>query len=262
MAPGSGIERLLEVVARLRGPGGCPWDRAQTLATLKPFLIEECYELLDAIDGEDPAHHAEELGDVLLQVVLQCQLRAEEGAFGFDAVAQRLADKLVRRHPHVFGDAQADTPAEVVRNWEAIKSTERGGRRSLLDGLPRHLPALLKAQKVQARAARVGFDWKQVEDVLAKVDEELAEVRAALAAGEAAKVREEVGDLLFAVVNLGRFQAVDTEAALEDTVAKFRRRFAVIEERVHAAGKELTGCSLEELDGHWNAAKAAERGTD
>src|ERR1035437_9885937 len=206
------MEELLEIMRRLRAPGGCPWDREQTLDTLKPFLIEECYEVLDAIESGDPARHEEELGDVLLQVVFQAQLRTEAGQFGFDAVARRLAGKLIRRHPHVFADNKVADSADVLRNWEKIKAVEkRGERESAVDGVPRHLPALMKAHQVQSRAARVGFDWSAMHGVVAKIDEELAEVKAALASGNSAHVAEEIGDLLFSVVNLSRFQNLQAE---------------------------------------------------
>lgn len=259
---GPGLRRLLDVVQRLRGPDGCPWDKEQTLKTLKPFLVEETYEVIDAIDSEDSARHHEELGDLLLQVVLQAQLRAEEGAFTFDDVADRLATKLVRRHPHVFGDVRVEGTQDVLRNWERIKAQEKSdgqSRRSLLEGIPRHLPALQKAQRVQARAARVGFDWDDIADVIAKVDEELAETKDAIAQGNAAEVEEEIGDLLFAVVNLCRFVDVQSEDALRATVGKFTNRFAQVEQRLHAQGKELRDCTLAEMDTVWEAVKAEGR---
>jgi tetrapyrrole methylase family protein / MazG family protein len=176
MTDTAGITRLLEVVDRLRGEDGCPWDRAQTLETLKPHLIEECYEVLDAVDAGDPETHAEELGDVLLHIALHSRIRAEEGAFDFNAVAHRIADKLIRRHPHVFGKTRVADTEQVLANWEAIKATEHGEDtpRSALAGVPRHLPALQRAQRIQVRAARVGFDWERAADVLAKVREETA----------------------------------------------------------------------------------------
>jgi MazG family protein len=186
----SGIDRLLAVVRRLRGKHGCPWDRQQTLRSLKPYVIEEAYELLDAIDSNDRDRHQDELGDVLLQVVLQAQLRREKGDFSFDDVAGRLADKLIRRHPHVFGNVKVSGAGDVLRNWEAIKADEKtSGDRSILEGIPRHLPALQKAQRVQSRASRVGFDWSDVKDVLAKIDEELAETRRAIARGNRSEER-------------------------------------------------------------------------
>lgn len=256
-----GVRRLLEVVARLRGPGGCPWDREQTLSTLKPFLVEESYELLDAIDSGDPGRHAEELGDVLLQVALQAQIRAENRQSGFDEVADLLADKLVRRHPHVFADALAKTPAEVLKHWDAIKAAEAGesqGPRRVDHGIPRGLPALEKARKVQGRAAREGFDWDDVRDVAAKVEEELGETRKHLRGGNRAALREEIGDLLFAVVNLARFTGINAEEALEDGVKKFVRRYSQVQGRIDDSGRRMKDCTLAELDAEWEAAKKVE----
>jgi tetrapyrrole methylase family protein / MazG family protein len=264
MADQRSIDRLLDIVARLRGEGGCPWDRKQTLETLKPYLIEESYEVLDAIDSGDPGHHAEELGDVLLQVVLQSRIREEQGEFAFDDVAEHIAEKLVRRHPHVFGDVTVSGPDEVVRNWEAIKAEEKAdgkgeSRSSAVDGVPRHLPSLRRAHRIQSRAARVGFDWTEVDDVMAKVEEELAEIHEAMAGGDMAKVKEEIGDLLFAVVNLSRFQKIHAGDALDETISKFVRRFQYVEQAIRDEGRELTDCTLEEMDRHWDAAKEEER---
>jgi len=262
------IQRLIEIVATLRGPDGCPWDRAQTLESLKPHLIEEAYELLDVAAGPDADRHCDELGDVLLQILLHCRLREEQGAFALADVARNLADKLVRRHPHVFGEARADTPDDVIQHWEQVKAAERTAAASdaasatppsVLDGVPRHLPALMKAQRTQGRAARVGFDWDQTADVIAKIDEELAEVREAIARQDPDTVREEIGDLLFSVVNLARFQKIHAEAALDAAVEKFVRRFRAVEARIHAAGRTLDACRLAELDALWDSVKAEER---
>jgi tetrapyrrole methylase family protein / MazG family protein len=262
LGPESGIARLLAVVARLRGEQGCPWDRKQTLESLKTHLVEETYELVDAIDSGDTDQHLDELGDVLLQVALQSRIREENGDFGFDDVAARLAEKLVRRHPHVFGAAVAATPDDVLRHWERIKAVERentGQPESVIAGVPRHLPALMKAQRVQSRAARVGFDWDHVEDVLRKIDEELVETREALAADEAERVNEEIGDLLFAVVNLCRFQRLDAENALSGAVSKFVRRFQAVEHRIRASGRSMHDCTLAELDAEWDTVKKVEK---
>jgi len=246
---------------RLRAPGGCPWDREQTLQTLKPCLLEETYELLEAMDSDDLALHVEELGDVLLQVVFQCAIREEEGLFSFDQVAASLADKLVHRHPHVFGDVSVTSSGEVLRNWEAIKQTEKGKKpdRSAIDGVPAVLPALLKAQRTQSKAARVGFDWKDATGATDKIEEELGELREAVAEGDKAKVSEEMGDLLFSVVNYCRFVDVDAESALEGTNKKFSRRFREVERRVREQGKTLKQCTLAEMDAIWDAVKAEER---
>ena len=257
----AGMKRLYEVMKRLRAPGGCPWDREQTLQTLKPCLLEETYELLEAMDGADLALHVEELGDVLLQVVFQCAIREEEGLFTLDDVARSLTEKLVRRHPHVFGDAVADSSGQVLRNWEAIKQTEKGKKadRSALDGVPAVLPALLKAQRMQAKASRVGFDWKDASGATAKIAEEVQELREAESSGDKRKLAEEVGDLLFSVVNYCRFLDVDAESALEGTNRKFSRRFREVEKRVRERGVPLKACSLEELDAIWDEVKKAER---
>jgi len=257
----SALERVLDIMSRLRDPkGGCPWDREQTLVNLKAYLIEECYELIDAIDSGDVEKHKEELGDLLLQIVFQVQIRREEGHFSFDDIANVLAEKLIRRHPHVFGDVKVTGSKDVLVKWEAIKATEKKtGKRSVVEGVPRHLPALMKAHQVQSRAARVGFDWTALHDVMAKVDEEVAEVKDAIQSGRREDIAEEIGDLLFAVVNLSRFQKLQAEDLLAGTVDKFTRRFQEIERRLHAKGKALTDCALAELDTLWNEVKKAEK---
>jgi tetrapyrrole methylase family protein/MazG family protein len=255
------MERLLEIMRRLRGPNGCPWDREQTLDSLKSNLIEETYEVIDAIESGDRAELRGELGDLLLQVVFQAQICEEAGEFNFDDVVNGIADKLVRRHPHVFGDVQADTSGEVLRNWEKIKKTEKDAEtpRSLVEGIPRHLPALAKANLVQKRVARAGFEWDEIGGVVDKLDEELAEVKEAMAQKDAAAIREELGDLMFSVVNLSRYLGHEPEELLNENIAKFMRRFQCLENRLHAEGRELEACSLEELEAVWNAVKTAER---
>ena len=252
-----GIDRLLQVVERLRGDGGCPWDREQTLDTLKQYLIEECYEVIDALDSGSIEEHREELGDVLLHVALQAKIRNEEGAFSFNDVANGIADKLIRRHPHVFADEEASTSGQVLRNWEAIKVKEKK-EPSVLHGVPRHLPSLQKAQRVQSRVARVGFDWPGTDGVLDKVSEELAETQAAMANGNKEEIEEEIGDLLFAVVNLSRFQNVNAEEALRATIAKFTRRFREVESRLRDEGRKVEDSSLDEMEAHWQAVKSDE----
>lgn len=256
------LAQLLAIMARLRAPGGCPWDREQTHASIKPNLIEESYETLDAIDSGNPQKLKEELGDVLLQVVFHAQMAAERKAFDFGDIAEVLAAKLIRRHPHVFGSAKVTGSGEVLRNWEQIKRGEKTAAKefpSVVAGIPRHLPALLKAEQVQRKVARVGFDWKTLAPVAAKVEEELAEVRRAVVRRRPAEVREEIGDLLFAVVNLGRFLGHSAEEALDGTIHKFIRRFQEIERRLHAQGREMTACSLAELDAIWDQIKREER---
>lgn len=257
----SALEELLQVIRTLRGENGCPWDREQTLESLKPYLIEESYEMLDAVDSGDPGRHLDELGDVFLQVVLHSQIREEEGAFTFQDVVEHLTRKIVRRHPHVFGDVKVTDSKEVLRHWEAIKAQEKRdqeGRASVLEGVPNHLPALQKAQRIQSRAARVGFDWPRVEEVVGKIREELEEVEAAIAESDPGAVQEELGDLLFSVVNLSRYQDVHAEEALRATNNKFIRRFREVERRIDEAGRTLGDCTLEEMDAHWEAVKRDE----
>ena len=250
-------------MVRLRDPeAGCPWDRVQTLSTLKPCVLEEAYELLAAMDRpEDTANYVEELGDVLLQVMFQCVMAEQEGRFTFDDVANAIADKLVRRHPHVFGDVVAKDPATVLKNWEQIKQQEhrKEARHSALDGVPPTLPALLKAQRSQEKAARVGFDWKDAKGPLAKIREELAELEEAVAASDDTAldphVKEELGDLLFSVTNLARHLKADSESALEGATAKFVRRFRAVESGAKEAGRDLKGMSLAEMETLWDAAK-------
>jgi tetrapyrrole methylase family protein/MazG family protein len=260
------IERLLEIMERLRAPGGCPWDREQNLQSLKQYLVEECYEVIDAIDSGAPEKHAEELGDLLLQIVFQAQVQKEAGQFEFRDVVRHICNKLIRRHPHVFSDVRADDTRTVLQNWETIKASEKarqsgadaGAPASIIGEMPRHLPALHKAHHLQKKVSRIGFDWTRTHDVVAKIEEELQEVKQALADDNPDSVHEEIGDLLFAVVNLSRFQGINAEEALNRTVAKFTRRFQQVERRVQAAGRQLTDCTLPELEEHWLAVKRAE----
>lgn len=253
----SPMAKLRWVLKALRAPDGCPWDREQTLASIQPCLQEECYELLSAMVGEDFANHREELGDVLLQVLFQCDIREEQGAFTFDEVVSELTDKLIRRHPHVFGEVDAKDTETVLRNWERIKQGEhKAPKASALDGVPEALPALLKAQRTQHKAAKVGFDWQDAQGPEAKIVEELAELKAAVAAGQPEAVADEYGDVLFSMVNLARHIGVDAESALRAATAKFAKRFRAVEARVKAAGKEMKAMSLTELDAVWDAVKA------
>ena len=247
-------------MARLRAPNGCPWDREQTLDSLKPCLIEECYELLETMDGAQPNAHLEELGDVLLQVVFQSQIREEQGLFSFDDVAHRLSDKLTRRHPHVFGNLSVDSSEDVLRNWEQIKkgehaTAENPAPRSALAGVPAALPALLRAQRVQAKASHVGFDWPDQQGPRGKIDEELAELDVAAASDDRQAITDEMGDLLFSVVNLCRFLKIDAEEALRQCTTRFAERFQIIERKLHASGQSMQDCDLQQLDALWEAAK-------
>ncbi len=256
----NGIERLRKIVSKLRGEGGCPWDREQTLQTLKQCLLEESYEVLDAIDSNDLAHHAEELGDLLLQVLLQAEIRKEKGEFSFDDVVEGLSEKLIRRHPHVFGDVKVAGSKDVLKNWEAIKSAEKKAeRKSAMDGIPRHFPSLQRAHKVQTRAARVGFDWVELKDVIAKVDEELEEIKQAISERDAGQIKNEIGDLLFSVVNLSRHHEINAEECLDMATSRFAARFRQVEQRVAKEGRQLKDCSPAEMDAHWEAVKNEER---
>ena len=261
------LVRLLGIMAHLRDPdGGCPWDIEQTFATIAPYTIEEAYEVADAIERGDLADLKEELGDLLLQVVYHARMAEEAGAFDFGQVAAAIADKMVRRHPHVFGDDEVKDAAVQTQRWEAIKAEERaakgaksGQASSALDGVPMGLPALTRATKLTRRAARVGFDWPTTSEVIAKIGEELAELEAEIAAGDLAKAREEMGDLLFACANLARKLEVEPEDALRATNAKFLRRFAHIEDRLAEQGLTPAQSDLAEMDGLWNEAKRLER---
>jgi tetrapyrrole methylase family protein/MazG family protein len=253
----SSFEQFQEVIAHLRAPEGCPWDREQTHRSLRQYLLEEAHEVLEAIDAGDSKALAEELGDLLLQVVLHTQIAIDDGEFRMGEVISYINRKLIRRHPHVWGDVAVSGAGDVLRNWEALKAEEQaenGGkqRESLLDGVPKGLPALLQAYQYQAKAAKPGFDWDKVEDVVAKVREEIDELAAADSDEEQAK---EAGDLLFAVVNWLRWLKVEPESALREANAKFYRRFRYIEEAVAENGKPMKEHSLAELDALWDEAK-------
>jgi ATP diphosphatase len=259
------VFRLVEIMARLRAPeGGCPWDVEQTFATIAPYTIEEAYEVADAIERGDLTDLKDELGDLLLQVVFHARMAEELGEFDFAAVAEAINDKMVRRHPHVFGEVRHRDVAEQTRAWDEIKASERVAKRregpaSLLDDVPAALPALMRAMKLSKRAARVGFVWPSAKEVLAKLHEEVGELEAEIAAGETDKAREELGDVLFVCANLARELDVDPEAALRATNAKFVRRFKYIEAELAARGSSPERSNLEEMDGLWDQAKAAER---
>jgi len=253
---------LVQIMARLRGENGCPWDREQTHASIKPYLLEETYEVLESIDENDPAKLEEELGDLALQVVFHAQMADEAGLFTIADVLRGINEKLRRRHPHIFGDVKADTAQEVLFNWEQIKKLEREkaqGRASLLDGVPRELPALLRAHRLQEKASRVGFDWNEARQVFQKVEEELAELRAAMESEQPDRMEAELGDLLFSLVNLGRFIAVNPEEALRKTIARFIARFQYIEEELARRGTAPGQVTLEEMDALWAEAKAKGR---
>ena len=291
---GERFERAVEIMARLRAPGGCPWDREQTFDTIKPYTLEETYEVLEAIDNRDWKELTGELGDLLLQVLFYSQMAREEGHFSIDDVLDRLANKLVGRHPHVFGEVKADTPAEVLRNWEALKAQEKekkkgaetGGEakaadaQSVLSGVSSKMPALLEAHKLSSRASHVGFDWPEIEGLFSKLEEETQELRDELkdlpVKGESvgrgvagsgkpqvpAEVRErledEVGDLFFVLVNIARYLSLDPESALRKTNRKFKRRFQWMEEQLRATGRGPGQASMDELEELWQQAKRQE----
>lgn len=253
------IEKLLAIMARLRGPGGCPWDREQTMKTLRPYLLEETYEVLEAIDGGDAREHCEELGDLLLQVVFQAQLAAEEGRFDFADVAEAIFSKLISRHPHVFGDATVKDAAGVLRQWVALKKKEkeaRGGGRSVLEGVPREMPALARAERLTEKASRIGFDWADHGGPRRKVDEELVELDRAIEAGERVAIEDELGDVLFAVANLARKLQIPPEEALRRALGRFVQRFQHVEEGLAHRGIRHGEATIEEMDRLWEEAKA------
>jgi nucleoside triphosphate diphosphatase len=258
---GATLTRLVRVMRRLLDPDGCPWDREQSFETLRKYVLEEACEVIDAIDSGDRAALREELGDLILQVVFQAELARREGAFGIDDVVAGIVDKLVTRHPHVFGHLDAKTADEVLRNWEKLKAQEKKGR-GILGGVPRSMPALTRAQRIGEKVARVGFDWEDARGSRSKVAEEIAELDRAVADGDASAIEEEMGDVLFALVNLSRHLRVDAEGALRRTIDKFTRRFAHVEKRVHEKhggwgdpGEGEKHLPLETLDTYWEEAK-------
>jgi MazG family protein len=262
--PGASLADLVAIMERLLAPDGCPWDREQTLASLRPFLIEECFEVVEALEAGDAPHHQEELGDLLFQIVFQAALRARAGEFAIDDVVQGIVDKLVRRHPHVFADATVSDSADVLVQWDEIKRREKAARapagaasepERLLAGVPVGLPALVRAERLSRKAAKVGFDWPDVAGCRAKVDEELGEIDDAIAGGVAAAIEHEVGDLLFAAVSLARKVGVDPEAALRAANRRFEKRFEYIEDRLRERGRSPRESDLKEMDALWNDAK-------
>jgi len=248
---------LVELMAKLRGSEGCPWDRKQTTESLKPFLIEECYEVVEALDEGTPSKVKEELGDLLFQIVFHARLAEEQGDFSMHDVIASNIEKMIRRHPHVFGNARLSTDKEVLANWEDIKKKEKGyeERKSILEGVPRHLPSLLRAHSLQERAARVGFDWSRIDEALPKLDEEIAEFKESLKHEDAAGIEEELGDIFFMLVNISRFLGVNPEEALRKTISKFIRRFRYIEEHAANEGRSLNDMTLEDMERLWQNSK-------
>jgi tetrapyrrole methylase family protein/MazG family protein len=257
------FEELIAIMKKLRGPGGCPWDAEQTHESLTRYLLEETYEVIEAIEAKSPEHIKEELGDLLLQPVFHAAIAEEAGSFTMADVIRTLCDKLIRRHPHVFGDMHIADSTAQIENWEQIKKAEKGVERaSALSGVPPHLPALLKAQKITEKAARVGFDWEHVDQVMAKVMEELHEFEEAMSAGDNEHMEAELGDLLFAIVNLGRFLSINPEEALRKTISRFQQRFKHVEDSLHSKGLQMNTTPLAEMDRLWEEAKSLEQGNN
>ncbi|MFQ6043109.1 MAG: nucleoside triphosphate pyrophosphohydrolase [Candidatus Poribacteria bacterium] len=255
------FERLVEVIAALRGENGCPWDKEQTHSTLKSSLLEETYEVIEAIDADAPLKIKEELGDLLMQVLLHAQIAQDENKFNINDVIQTVTEKLIRRHPHVFGDVQVENSDQVLSNWEAIKGSEETfqDRKSMMDGIPIQLPSLVRAQKIQSKASRVGFDWKRGEDVLPKIQEEFEELKDSMGSSEQVDIEMEIGDLLFSIANLSRFLNVDPENALRKANVKFIQRFKMMEAEIKRKGKRFEDYDLEGLDEFWEKVKGKER---
>src|SRR2546423_5769729 len=253
----SAFAKLSDIVAKLRAPGGCPWDREQTNESLLPPTIEEAYEVAEAARAKNDAHFQEELGDLLLLVVMHAEIARESGRFKIDNVIAEITAKLIRRHPHVFGESNARDSGAVLKQWEAIKREEKKGDQHYLASLPRALPALMRAQKAQSKVARVNFDWTELGDVIAKVEEELGELKEAISSEDQKSIEDEIGDLLFAVVNLARKSKLDAETALQAATDKFVGRFNLLEDELRARGKKLGDVDLVELDAIWNQIKTA-----
>lgn len=249
------LNELIAIMSALRGENGCPWDKDQTRESLKPFIVEEAYEVLEAIDEKNPEAIKEELGDLLFQVVFQCQIAKERGEFEMADVLEKIGKKMIARHPHVFSDADYKTSAEVLVHWEAQKKREGKQRDSVLDGIPKELPSLLRAHRIQDRASRMGFDWEKVEDVLPKLEEEIDEFREALKRQRTDEIEDELGDIFFVLVNISRFVGIDPEDALRKTISKFISRFRYIEMAAADRGKTLSDMTLAEMDALWDEAK-------
>ena len=257
------FEELVKIMKKLLGPGGCPWDREQTHESLKPYLIEEAYETIEAINSGSDDQLIEELGDLLLQVVFHAQLAESEDRFDIDDVLRGIIEKLKRRHPHVYGDTVAESSKQVIKNWEEIKRKEKREKKdgsSVLDGLPDMLPALIKARRIQEKVSRIGFDWDRTEEVMLKIEEELKELKEASRINDREAIEEELGDLLFSVANLARFVSLCPEDALRKTIDKFQKRFRYIEQELQKRGKKLGEASLEDMDKLWEEIKNKESG--
>lgn len=249
------FDELVNIVAKLRAPDGCPWDREQTRESLRPFLVEEFYELIDALEADDPEGMKEELGDLLFQIVIQSQLSKEEGRFDINDVVRGISEKLVRRHPHVFGDKKVNTPEEVIERWQEYKKDEGKIYESAIGGVPRSLPALIRTSEIQKKATQVGFDWDRIEDVFAKLDEEIKELHEALGKKDQKEIEDELGDIFFVLVRISNFVGVNPEDALRKTINKFTQRFTHIENVASQQGRRLNDMKLAEMEALWNEAK-------
>jgi len=254
---GKDFQKLTEIVDRLMGEDGCPWDRVQTRETLKPYLVEECYETLEALDTNEPEKIKDELGDLMYQILFHSKISEQNNEFGIRDVVNAISEKMIRRHPHVFDKANANTPDQVVDQWEEIKKTEKnnGQRESALSGIPPHLPALARSQKLQKKAAKCGFDWQKIDDVFLKLDEEIGEFKQALLSEDSDSASEELGDILFVLVNIAKFKKIDAEEALRKTNRKFISRFQYIERQAVKQGRDIKDLSLNEMEAFWQEAK-------
>lgn len=253
------FRRLIDIMANLRSENGCPWDKEQTKDSLKSYLIEESHEVSEAIDEDDPEKLKEELGDLLFQIIFHCRIAAEKGDFTIHDVIKGISDKIISRHPHVFGNAKFETPEEVRKQWHERKTEEGKFKESILDGIPKSLPSLLRSQRLQSRASKVGFDWEKTEDVLDKVEEELSELKTAIRNNSKKEIEEELGDVLFVLVNVSRFTGINAEEALKKTINKFQGRFRYIEKKAKEAGQNLSEMTLKEMDKLWEEAKSLNR---
>ena len=251
------LSKLIKITDTLMGEDGCPWDKVQTRESLKPYLVEETYEVLEALDTNDPEKIKDELGDLLYQILFHSKISSLKGEFNFRDVIDNLSEKMVRRHPHVFQEGELNTPDQVVKQWEEIKRNEKNqaNQKSILDNIPKNLPSLLRAQKLQKKAAKEGFDWDQISDVFDKLDEEIAEFKEAVLKKKSADIQNEIGDIIFVITNIAKCYKIDAEEALRSTNNKFIKRFQYIEQKIEAKGKTLKDSPLEEMERYWQEAK-------
>ena len=251
------LSKLIKITDTLMGEDGCPWDKVQTRESLKPYLVEETYEVLDALDANDPEKIKDELGDLLYQILFHSKISSLKGEFDFRDVIDNLSEKMVRRHPHVFKEGELNTPDQVVKQWEEIKRNEKNqaNQKSILDNIPKNLPSLLRAQKLQKKAAKEGFDWDQISDVFDKLDEEIAEFKEAVLKKKSADIQNEIGDIIFVITNIAKCYKIDAEEALRSTNNKFIKRFQYIEQKIEAKGKTLKDTPLEEMERYWQESK-------